>query len=233
MQIGGLLKTTLLDYPGHVAATVFTRGCNFRCPFCQNGELLGCGEEDYSEDEIMAFLKKRSNVLSGVCISGGEPTLQPDLPEFIKKVRAMGYLVKIDTNGTNPSMLKSLIDEGLIDFVAMDIKNSPEKYAETAGIENSPHKDELLKAVSESIGILLAGNIPYEFRTTVVKGFHTKEDMEVLSGMIKGAEAYYIQSYRDSENVIQKERCASYDKEELTDLISDMTDVSPLLRGVE
>ena len=167
MRVLGLNKTTLLDYPGCVAATIFTGGCNFRCPFCHNRGLVvnpPTGQA-VSEEEIFTFLQKRKNVLKGVCITGGEPTLQADLPEFIVKVRKMGYRVKLDTNGYKPEVLKGLMEKGLLDYVAMDIKNCPDKYEMMIGIGESFdfHK------VEESVDLLLGGKVEYEFRTTVVK----------------------------------------------------------------
>ncbi|MCR5503695.1 MAG: anaerobic ribonucleoside-triphosphate reductase activating protein [Lachnospiraceae bacterium] len=248
MVFGGLTKTSLLDYPEHVAATLFSKGCNFRCPYCHNSELIplsgngpssaggssSSGEFLISEEEILSFLKKRAAVLDGVCITGGEPTLWADLPDFIRKVRSLDLLVKLDTNGSNPSMLKDLIDEGLLDYVAMDIKNSPAKYIMTAGLSLSGGRESpLLEKIRTSVSILLEGRIPCEFRTTVVKGFHTKEDFSAIDDLIVGAERYYIQSYRESDEVIEKDRCSAYNKEELLELVSDMTKVSPILRGIE
>lgn len=199
MQIRGYNKTTLLDYPEHVAATVFTGGCNFRCPFCHNADLIlnpnmqaGIGEE-----EVLAHLRKRKGLLEGVCITGGEPTLQPDLPEFIKKIKELGYLVKLDTNGYCPEVLERLLEEGLLDYVAMDIKAAKENYARAAGL---PQLD--LWKIEKSIELLKCGEIPYEFRTTVVKGIHTIEEFEVIGQWLHGSRAYYLQAYRESENVL-------------------------------
>lgn len=203
MLIRGLNKTTLLDYPGCVAATVFVGGCNFRCPFCQNSGLVlePSAGEIISEEEILAFLKKRKNVLKGVCITGGEPTLQEDLPDFICQVRNLGYRIKLDTNGYRPEILKRLLEERLLDYVAMDIKNSPDKYAETAGVDYAggglnPEK------INESIGLLLCGTVEYEFRTTVVKELHTLEDMIKIGEWIKGCRAYFLQKFQDNGNNI-------------------------------
>lgn len=201
MQIHGLNKTTLLDYPEHVAATVFTGGCNFCCPFCHNADLvLHPGEvPTLSEEEVLTFLQKRKNVLTGVCITGGEPTLQPDLPDFIRKLKELGYLVKLDTNGYRPEVLKSLLKEKLLDYVAMDIKNAKHKYDKAVG------KDKMdIECIEESVEFLKSGNIPYEFRTTVVKELHTEADFEAIGEWLSGAKAYFLQGYRDNENVIQK-----------------------------
>lgn len=206
MFILGLTKTTLLDYPGHVAATIFTGGCNFRCPYCHNGDIVLKNKSlvPLTPDEVFAFLKKRQNVLTGVCITGGEPTLNPDLPDLIKQVRELGYLVKLDTNGTNPQMLHSLIHTGLIDYCAMDIKNVPEKYGITAGLNGSPAGLDL-SAIEESIQIIMRQKlIPYEFRTTIVREFHDESDMSAIAQWIAGADAYFLQSYTDSDGVLCK-----------------------------
>ena len=201
MRIGGFLPTTLLDYPGKLACTVFTQGCNMRCPFCQNGGLVlpEHFEEPLAESGILAKIKKRSHVLEGVCISGGEPTLQPDLPEFLQQIKAMGLSVKLDSNGFRPDLLKQFYKDGLIDKVAMDIKSSRANYAKTAGL--TPAAD-LLLPYEESVDFLLHSGIDYEFRTTLVKGLHTPEDMCDIAQWIAGAKAYYLQSYEASDNVI-------------------------------
>ena len=182
MKISGLQKTTLLDFPGHVACTIFTGGCNFRCPFCHNSDLLDNGaDDDYTEEEVFEFLHKRKRVLEGVCITGGEPTLQPDLEDFIRKVRELGLAVKLDTNGYKPELLKDLCQKGLLDYVAMDIKASRDHYGEVAG---APGLN--MELVDESIAFLLSGITPYEFRTTVVRGLHTAEDFRKIGPWIKG-----------------------------------------------
>lgn len=200
MLIAGLNKTTLLDYPGCVAATVFTGGCNFRCPFCHNGSLVlaPLSQGFYSEKEIFAFLEKRKNVLKGVCVTGGEPTLQEDLPEFLLRVKEMGYRVKLDTNGYKPDVLEELLGKKLLDYVAMDIKNCPEKYAVTSGLGTG----EDWKQIHDSIKILKESSIPYEFRTTVVKELHLKEDLVKIGEWIKGCSLYYLQQYQDNENIL-------------------------------
>lgn len=219
MKIGGFLPTTLLDYPGKLACTVFTYGCNFRCPFCQNGLLVlggdspSCGhpdnagrgeafsrpadEEDYPDSDILGRIKKRKNVLEGVCISGGEPTLQKDLPDFLKKIKDLGLLVKLDTNGSRPDVMKSLYQEHLIDYVAMDVKSSKENYAAASGISGIS-----MAAVEESAEFLMHCGIAYEFRTTLVKGLHTYGDMEAVAAWLKGAQKYYLQSYEESEHIL-------------------------------
>ncbi len=198
MTIAGLQKTTLLDFPGKVACTVFLRGCNFRCPFCQNGEILESGEGDITEEELFSFLTKRKGILDGVCVSGGEPLLQADTPALLQKIKSLGYAVKLDTNGAFPARLKQLCRDGLVDFVAMDIKNSPQKYEKTAGVKVN------MDAVFESASFLLSGKTPYEFRTTVVKELHTGEDFVRIGQWLRGANRYFLQNFRDSDAVLCK-----------------------------
>ncbi len=199
MIFGGFQKLTLLDFPGKVACTLFTKGCNFRCPFCHNAPLVNKLEESssFSEEEVLSFLKKRQGILEGVCITGGEPLLHSDLKDFIKKVKDLGYSVKLDTNGSFPQKLKDLCEENLIDYVAMDIKNSFEKYPVTSGCDNVNIQD-----IEESIDFLLKGTIPYEFRTTVSKELHSIEDIESIAGKIAGCDKYFIQNFSDSGNII-------------------------------
>ena len=199
MKIAGLQKLTLLDYPGKTACTVFTWGCNLRCPFCHNAGLVTeAPAETLTADELFAFLQKRRGLLDGVCITGGEPTLQPDLPDLIRDISDMGFAVKLDTNGTNPDILRQLCESGRISMVAMDIKNSPEKYAVTAGTERLS-----IDAVHQSVRYLMRqGRIPYEFRTTVVRQYHTAEDFVSIGKWIRGAEAYYLQNFQNSGRLI-------------------------------
>ena len=198
MLINGFQKMTLLDFPGKVACTVFLGGCNFRCPFCHNaGLVLGSNPESYKEEEILSYLEKRKGLLDGVCITGGEPTLRPDLLPFIEKVKALGFAVKLDTNGTNPALLKELLDNALVDYVAMDIKNSFEKYPETCGLDVME-----LDSIKESIALLIGGKADFEFRTTVVSPLHTPEDIEALAKEISGAEKYFIQNFVDSGELL-------------------------------
>lgn len=200
MKIYGLQKTTLVDYPGHVATTLFTGGCNFRCPYCHNGDLV-IGLEDiepYTMEDIFSHLQKRKAVLDGVVISGGEPTLQADLPDFIRQIKELGYLVKLDTNGTNPAMLRSLVEEGLVDYVAMDIKHSRAKYASI-----SHAADDSLESIAASVDYLKEGHVDYEFRTTLCKELHKETDMTAIGLWLMGAKAYYLQPYKESEQVIQ------------------------------
>lgn len=195
MRIMGFDKLTLLNYPDKVACTIFTSGCNFKCPFCQNSSLIEISDGIISEDEIFKYLNKRKGILDGVCISGGEPLMQKDIKQFIEKIKDLGYLVKLDTNGSNPVMLKTLIDEKLIDYVAMDIKNVDEKYTLTSGID-------MLSNIKKSIDIIENSGIEYEFRTTIVKEFHTIDDIKKIRKMIKGK--YYVQNFVDSDGVLEK-----------------------------
>ena len=200
MEIHGFNKTTLLDYPEHVACTVFTGHCNMRCPFCHNGDLvLQPGSQPLvPEEEFFAFLNKRKNILEGVAITGGEPTLQKDLKDFIAKIKDLGLLVKLDSNGMRPQDLKELVASNLIDYLAMDIKSSKEKYGETVGIANFD-----IKPIEESVDFLMEGRVPYEFRTTVLKPFHTQEVFEGIADWIGGCEKYFLQSYVDSHRLLK------------------------------
>lgn len=199
MLIYGLQKLSLLDYPGKLAATVFTGGCNLRCPFCHNASLVThfSEYEKISEDEVLSFLEKRKGLLDGVCITGGEPLLQEDLENFIIKIRSMGFLIKLDTNGTSPEKLSSLLNRSLVDYVAMDIKNSFDKYPLTVGI---PDFDSA--PVFESANLLIRGTVPYEFRTTLVRAFHTPEDIEKIGRSVKGAKNYFLQNFEDSGDLV-------------------------------
>jgi len=205
MVFGGLQKVTLLDYPEKTACTIFTTGCNLRCPFCQNSSLVcadkaGCSGADnqtLNYSEINSFLETRKGLLDGVCISGGEPLLHKDLHSFIREVKEMGFLVKLDTNGSQPEKLKELMESGYIDYIAMDVKNTPEKYAQTVGV---PDFD--ISPVKESVGILLSSTIPYEFRTTVVREFHDEDDLVSIAHWISGAKHYYLQGFINSGGVL-------------------------------
>ena len=197
MNICGYQKTTLLDYPGHVAATIFTGGCNFRCPFCHNSDLLLNPTTVISEDEIFSFLKKRKNILSGICITGGEPTLQPDLEEFIEQVRSLGYKIKLDTNGYRPEIISDLISKNLLDYIAMDIKAGYSNYAKVCGIQTFN-----IDTIKRSVSIIENSGIDYEFRTTVVKELHSEQDFLEIREMISPESPFYIQSFKDSGNVL-------------------------------
>lgn len=193
MHIGGFQKMTMLDYPGKVAATVFTHACNLRCPFCHNAPLVVGEYTPVSEAQILSYLQKRKGILDGICITGGEPLLQKDIRAFIEKVRALGLAVKLDTNGTFPERLHELIDADLVDYVAMDIKNSPARYAETVGLSTLD-----LAPIEESVRILKEGRVPYEFRTTVVRELHSEADMQAIGAWLAGAERYFLQQFTDS-----------------------------------
>ena len=199
MKVYGLQKLTLLDYPGHTAATVFTGGCNLRCPFCHNALLVTeVGDcESYEETYVLDFLKKRQGILDGLAITGGEPLLQKDIRPFIEKVRALGFSVKLDTNGCFPEKLKELVEAGLLDYVAVDVKNSRERYGETVGV---PDFD--LRPVEETVEFLKQGKVPYEFRTTVVRELHTTEDIGKIGQWIAGADRYFLQNFVDSGALI-------------------------------
>lgn len=207
MTIHGLNKLTMLDFPGRLACTVFTGGCNFRCPFCQNASLVLAPETQpvISEEEILSFLKSRKGRLEGICITGGEPTLFPGLFDFVKKVKEMDYLVKIDTNGTNPELLGTMMDEGMIDYIAMDIKSSKEHYLKSAGIkEGTEEVEKVMENVEKSVRLIMERMKEYEFRTTVVKGLHERGDFEAIARWLSGCRAYYLQQYRDGEDIIGK-----------------------------
>lgn len=197
MVIGGLSKLTLLDYPGLVAATVFFTGCELRCPFCHNRPLvLPRGEATLALPAVLDFLRSRRGKLDGVCLSGGEPTLQPELPDLIRDIRAMGYRVKLDTNGSRPQVLQDLLGQGLLDYVAMDIKNAPDRYSETCG------GVDILAQARESAALLLEGRVPYEFRTTVCRPFHDPEAMAAIGQWLRGADRYFIQPFVDSGDLV-------------------------------
>ena len=212
MQIHGFAKLTLLDYPGKIAATIFTGGCNFRCPFCHNAVLVlnPNAQPKIDENEILKELESRKNKLEGVCITGGEPTLCRDLPDFIAKIREHGFLVKLDSNGTNPDMLEDLISRKLIDFVAMDIKSSPEGYGKATGL-----KDISMDNIFRSTDLLMQSGTDYEFRTTVVDGIHTADDFKKIGIWLKGAKAYYLQQYKDSGDLIAPKGLSAPSKETL------------------
>jgi len=196
---------TLLDYPGKVACTVFLQGCNFRCPFCHNSDLLDtAGQGSISTEELLTFLKKRQGLLDGVCITGGEPTLQKDLKELLRQIKALGFCVKLDTNGYRPEILRELVEAGLVDYVAMDIKNCPDRYGETTGIGNLN-----LKRIEESIRFLLSEKINFEFRTTIVEEFHDESALEKIGLWLRALDPehkpknFFLQAYVDRESVLR------------------------------
>lgn len=199
MRIGGLQKLTLLDYPGKVACTLFLSGCNLRCPYCHNPALVLPEQSNapgMPESEVFAFLEQRKGKLDGICITGGEPTLQPELPGFLEKLRGLGYAIKLDTNGTNPGMLNRLLHDGILNYVAMDIKNSPSRYAETCG------GADVLSKVRESADLLLNSPTDYEFRTTVCKPLHTEKEMEEIGRWLRGAKRYFLQPFVDTGDLV-------------------------------
>ncbi len=231
MEIKGLNKTTLLDYPGHVAATVFTGGCNFRCPYCHNSDLvLSPGlVQGISPQELGKFLEKRRAVLQGICITGGEPTLQPDLAEFICWVKGYGYLVKLDTNGYRPEVLHRLLEKELLDYVAMDIKAFKDNYDRAVGWEDMcantggtarEMRPFDITPIEESVQLLMNCGIPYEFRTTVVQGIHTVEEFEGIGRWLAGARAYYLQAYRENENELKRVADIGCRKEQILPVFS-------------
>lgn len=219
MNIQGFQKLTLLDFPGHTACTVFTGGCNLRCPFCHNSSLvLNPHEgESFSEEEILSFLSRRKGILDGVAVTGGEPLLQNDLGTFLEKIKNAGFLVKLDTNGFFPDRLAGLISAGLVDYVAMDIKNARGKYAVTCGMEELS-----LQPVEKSVSLLLGGKIPYEFRTTVVRELHTKEDIRSVGQWIEGAEQYFLQCFKDSGAILSPgfSACTEEEMHEMEKIVS-------------
>lgn len=220
MNIAGVQKVTLLDYPGKVACEIFTQGCNFECPFCQNSSLIPITNTgEFSEEEIFEYLNLRKNILDGVVITGGEPTVQKDLKGFIKKIKNLGLLVKLDTNGGNPKVLQELIDEKLVDYVAMDIKNIFNKYNITAG------KKINLDNIKKSIEILKASKIDYEFRTTIIKEMHSLDDIVSICKLVGNAK-YYLQNFEDSENVIDHS-LHGFSREELLFIDKYLKDLFP------
>lgn len=229
MKIEALQKLTLLDFPGKMAATIFTYGCNLRCPFCHNALLVTeQSEGGISAEEVLSFLSTRKAMLEGVCITGGEPLLQPDIEDFLRKIKDMGFLVKLDTNGTFPKKLKDLVRKGLVDYVAMDIKNCRDKYALTSGKAMLD-----LTAIDESVKFLLSGEVQAEFRTTVVKNFHTEEDLLKITDWISGCDRYFLQQFVDSGNLIDNS-LEGYSDEELTSIYKQVKRKLPVtkLRGI-
>ncbi|MBR1455841.1 MAG: anaerobic ribonucleoside-triphosphate reductase activating protein [Oscillospiraceae bacterium] len=233
MLISGLQKLTLLDYPGKVACTVFTGGCNLRCPFCHNAPLVLperlVGDEN-GEETVLSFLRKRRGVLDGVAVTGGEPLLHRDMAAFLEKIRALGFLIKLDTNGSFPDRLRELVEAGLVDRVAMDIKNAPALYAKTVGV---PGLD--LAPFARSKDYLLEGHVEYEFRTTVVRGLHTEESLVEAARWIAGAKEYYLQQFKDSGDVLAIDGLSAFSDEEMHALAAAVAPYVPAvqLRGVE
>lgn len=226
---------TLLDYPGRLAATIFTEGCNFSCPFCHNASLVreASSGEYLMEEQVLSHLQSRTGKLSGLCISGGEPLVQKDLPAFIRKVKELGYAVKLDTNGSFPLILQELIQEKLLDYVAMDIKNCKEKYAITSGIKQGRDGEMLLKNIEASIDILRSSQLPFEFRTTLVKEFHSVGDIEQIGLWLSGSHAFFLQAFVDSGDTIMA-GLSAYTSDEMAEMCSVLKPYIPnaALRGV-
>lgn len=217
MLIAGLQKLTLLDYPGKTACTLFTPGCNFRCPFCHNALLVTHKVEDFvSEEEFFSFLSKREGILDGVCITGGEPTMQKDLIPFMQKIKDKGFLVKLDTNGNNPAVLKEILEKGVADYVAMDIKASPENYGNAVGINSFN-----VSSVLESIKLLEASNTPHEFRTTVTKELHSNENFEAILSLFSESTPYFLQQFKDSGALIDQ-NCHGFNASEMKSLADSL-----------
>ncbi len=231
MIVHGLQKLTLLDYPGKVACTLFTGNCNFSCPFCQNSGLVLHPQEEnvIADEDLWAFLDRRKGILDGVCVSGGEPTLQTDLADFLYRLKEMGYLVKIDSNGQKPDVLKKLVGEQLVDYIAMDVKNCKERYGETVGISGFS-----VDKVSESIAFLLEGNVDYEFRTTVCRELHSRENLRELVEWIAPCRRYYLQQYKESDNVIRPGFTA-YSDDEMKEIADELREklACVTLRGID
>lgn len=229
MRIDGLQTLTLLDYPGKVACTVFTSGCNMRCPFCHNASLV-CGEVPpfMEKEEFFAFLKKRTGVLDGVCVTGGEPLLQEGLIPFLLEVKEKGFTTKLDTNGLLHDRLRAVVEAGAVDYVAMDIKNCEARYAETAGV---PGLD--LAPIEKSVQFLMEGSVDYEFRTTVVKELHNKADFDEIGQWLKGAKRYFLQSFKDSGDILSP-GLSPMEKADLLEIRDRLRDEIPVveLRGV-
>ena len=232
MFIAGMQKLTLLDFPGVVACTLFTAGCNFRCPWCHNAGLVlpeEASDRLLESGEVLSFLEKRKGVLDGVCVTGGEPLLHAELPDFLKRVKDLGYRVKLDTNGSFPERLEALVREKLADRVAMDIKNGPSRYAETVGLRNLD-----LSAVTVSKDFLLSDAVDYEFRTTVVRGLHTEESLLEAADWIQGAKQWFLQQFKDSGNLIHGEGLSAFSEDEMRRLLETVQKTNPAaqLRGI-
>ena len=230
MKLHGLQKMTLLDFPGRVACTVFLGGCDFRCPFCHNFELIdGTAKPVMEEADFFRFLENRKGLIEGVAITGGEPCLHKDLPEFIGKIRAAGYPVKLDTNGYHPQLLKEILEQGLVAYVAMDVKNCESKYALTCGLESMD-----MEKIKESISLLMHSDTEYEFRTTVIDELHEEADFDGIGEMIRGAKRYFLQRFTDRESVPYGNLSApSFDKMHALARIAEKYVKNTKLRGVE
>lgn len=223
MKISGFQKMTLLDFPGKVACTLFTAGCNFRCPFCHNASLVTHinSEINYSVEEVLTYLEKRKGLLDGVCITGGEPLLQPDLASFIEKCKEIGVSVKLDTNGAAPQKLREIVNSGMIDYIAMDIKSAPETYSKAVGVDTD------FSVFRDSMEIIRQSGIPYEFRTTAVKGLHTLSDFEEIAKILKRDEKYFIQKFTDSGNLLKPDGLSPFSEDETEQIINNVKKYIP------
>ncbi len=227
MEFAAMQKLTILDFPGTVACILFTKGCNFRCPFCHNAALVTPmdAEPTVDETEVLQFLKSRQGLLEGVVITGGEPMLHKELPAFLAKVKDLGYKVKVDTNGSRPDMLKQAVCDGLIDYAAMDIKNAPDQYAKTIGLSEIDMQD-----IEKSKNFLMEDHVTYEFRTTVVKGIHTGDDLERLAQWIEGAKAYFLQGFKDSGQLLAPEGLGTFTEQEMNEFAEQIKPYVPSVR---
>lgn len=226
MKILGFEKMSLVDFDGLVSATLFTGGCNFKCGFCHNSPLVSSYKDlpEIPQDDILAYLKKRQGILDGVCVSGGEPTLNNDLPEFIEKIKNLGYKVKLDTNGTNPDMVKQLFNDGLVDYFAMDVKNDKKAYAKIIGFDAFD-----TAKVEKTVEFFLTAPVKYEFRTTLVNEFHTKENMINIGKWIKGADKYFLQKFKENENCIEQ-GFSPVEEEKAKEFIEILTPYIPTIK---
>jgi pyruvate formate lyase activating enzyme len=223
MKIGGFQKTSLLDYPGEVSCIIWTVGCNFSCPFCYNVDVVNKTAEPISEKEVLSFLEKRKNMLDAIVISGGEPLLQKDIVSFCKKVKKLGYLIKIDTNGTFPEKLKELLDEKLVDYIAMDVKAPKDKYFKLAGTKVD------IKKIQKSIDIIKSSGVDYEFKTTFVPGLLSKKDIKEIGRWLEGSEKYFLQQFKNNTPTLSSDlkSIKSYSKEEL---LAALKEVKPFFK---
>ena len=223
MKIFGMEKLSLVDYDGKIATTLFTGNCNFKCGFCHNSPLVLDYTQlpEFDQAEIFNYLTKRKGVIEGVCVSGGEPTLHADLPDFLAKIKALGYPIKLDTNGTNPDMIKNLYKDGLVDYFAMDIKNNKQDYAKIIGFDTFD-----TSKIEKSVEFFLGGGAPYEFRTTLINEFHKRENIALIGEWIKGAKKYFLQKFKDSETCIKSHLSPVDDKTvlEFVDILSKNID---------
>ncbi|MGI6045917.1 MAG: anaerobic ribonucleoside-triphosphate reductase activating protein [Eggerthellaceae bacterium] len=240
MQLGGIQKLTLLDYPGHTAATVFTPGCNLRCPYCYNVDLVrGIQSDDkktrvfpsYPLDEFFSFLKRRKGLLDGICITGGEPLLQEGMGDFCRRIKDEGFAVKLDTNGTFPEKLKQLVEDQVIDYVAVDIKNAPADYAQTVGVKDFDHK-----SIDETISYLSSAKVESEFRTTVIREFHTLDKLRTIARWIRGPHPYYLQNFdEDAKVLVGNQVLHGWTDNDLRMAVKELRLINPktYLRGIE